>query len=100
MKNLLRGKIISLVGSPASGKSFLANLLAKELGGRILFEHPSEGFPEQIKYNLEKQMNLLETILWFRNRQIKNHLLAQEMVLNNDTTVILDTPFLSKPTIL
>ena len=92
LRDQFRGKVISLVGSPASGKTYLGNVLQEKLNADILYEHPAEGFPGEIKENLKKQTNLLETILYFRNIQIENHLKAQEIALNGKT-VIIDTPF-------
>lgn len=90
--NKFKGKIISLAGCPASGKTFLGEILKKELNAQMLYEHPEEGFPLEIQTNLKNQTNLLETILFFRNIQIKNHLEAIELKKNNITSII-ETPF-------
>ena len=92
LKNKYRGKVITLVGSPAAGKTYLGNILKDELDAIMLYEHPESGFPKQIQSNLENQENLFETILFFRNIQIENHLKAIELTKENNT-VILDTPF-------
>jgi deoxyadenosine/deoxycytidine kinase len=80
-----------MVGNPAAGKTYLAEILAKELDAKIIYEHPKGGFPPEIGNNLKNQENLLDTILWFRNHQIKNFLQAKE--LSKNQTIILDTPF-------
>lgn len=84
-------KIISMVGNPAAGKTFLSEKLKNELNAEIIYEHPNSGFPKEIEINLKEQKNLFDTILWFRNHQINNFIKAKE--LSKSKTVILDTPF-------
>ncbi len=91
LKNKFKNKVISMVGNPAAGKTYLAEMLARELNAQIIYEHPENGFPDEIGNNLKKQENLLDTILWFRNHQIKNFMKAKELA--KEQTVILDTPF-------
>lgn len=91
LKEKYNCKIISMLGSPATGKTYLAKILAKELDAEIIYEHPENGFPIEIQENLKKQENLLDTIIWFRNHQINNYQKALE--LSKKKTVILDTPF-------
>jgi len=92
LKEKYSGKIVTLVGSPASGKTYLGNILKEKLGATMLCEQPEQGFPEQIKSNLKNKVNLFETILFFRNIQIENHLKAIDLSKSNKT-VIIDTPF-------
>ena len=88
----LEGKVISMVGNPAAGKTFLAEKLATFLDAEILYENSNNKIPEEIKRNLKHQRNLFETIIHFRNVQLSNYLRAQSLV-KTGKTVILDTPF-------
>lgn len=90
--NKLRGKIITIVGNPAAGKTFLATKLADYYEAEIIHEQPKEGFPDSIKQNLETQTNLFETIIWFRNLQIRNYQQAIQLAASGKT-VVMDTPF-------
>lgn len=88
----IRGKLISLAGSPAAGKTFLANKLAEHFNADILYEHPeSEEFPKLIKQSFNTQSHLFETIVWFRNRHINNHLRAKTLIAEGKN-VITDVP--------
>lgn len=86
------GKIISIIGSPAAGKTFLADKLAAHYHGVAIYEQPPEGFPEQIMDNLQTQSNLFETIVWFRNIQIEHYNSARTMA-SEGKIVIMDTAF-------
>lgn len=92
LKHKLKGKVITLVGNPAAGKTYLSEILKKELDAVVIYEHPSEGFPDEIKSNLKHQENLVDTILYFRNRQLDNHYKALD-IATQGKTVVIDTPF-------
>lgn len=84
-------KIITIVGSPACGKSFLAKKLASYYNAIIIEELPLE-LPEKIKQNLSTQTNLFENQIWFRNLHLQNY----KNAINNKNlgkNVILDAPF-------
>lgn len=87
-----KGMIISIVGNSSSGKSTLAKLLAKHYGGVLIEEGEPHTYPRRIQDNLEeKEWNKnLQTILWFRNKQIKNYMVAQKFK-EEGNIVILDT---------
>ena len=88
----MTGKIISLVGCPAAGKTFLADKLSDYYGAEMIYEKPDDDFPQEITNNLATQSNLFETIVWFRNQQIKNYERAMDLKeMGKDA--ILDTPF-------
>ena len=70
---LNQGKIIVIVGAPASGKTYLAEKLAPLYKAEIIYSHYKEGLPEEIKLNLSTQKKLFETIVWFRNVQVYNY---------------------------
>ncbi|MBI4451289.1 AAA family ATPase [Candidatus Woesearchaeota archaeon] len=86
------GEIIAITGSPAAGKTFLAEKLAAHYSAELVYEQPAAGFPWQICRNLETQTNLFETIVWFRNQQIANYETALRMA-DEGRIVVLDTPF-------
>ena len=88
----MQGKLISLVGTPASGKTFLVNKLCNFFKFTPIYEKPKKGFPQEIINNLKTQSNFFQTILWFRNRQIQNYKKALNLC-NKGINVVLDTPF-------
>lgn len=92
LKHKLKGKVITLVGNPAAGKTYLSEILKNELDAVVIYEQPSEGFPDEIKSNLKHQENLVDTILYFRNRQLDNHYKALDFA-SQGKVVIIDTPF-------
>jgi deoxyadenosine/deoxycytidine kinase len=87
-----KGKLLTLVGSPASGKTFLANILKKKFNAELILEEPNTGFPREIQENFKNKKNYLEIVLWFRNHEISNYIKALELI-NQGKNVILDTPF-------
>ena len=87
----LRGRLITTVGSPAAGKTFLADKLAAYFNAEIIYERPPEGLPAEIKQNFDTESHLFETILWFRNRQIQNHLHAKALLMTGKN-VVTDVP--------
>jgi len=89
------GRLITLVGSPASGKTFLANILKKRFDAEIILEEPDTGFPIEIQNNFKNKENYLEIVLWFRNHEINNYLRALDLI-NQGKNVIIDTPFYQK----
>ena len=86
------GKIIAIVGSPASGKTYLTKKLSNYYKFDVIFEEPTNGFPLQIISNLKNQINLFETMVWFRNLHINNYLSAISLT-NKGKNVIIDTSF-------
>lgn len=85
------GKIIAIVGAPRSGKSFLANLLARHyIKSRVFLEGEEPDFPERIKEDIQKNIRPLERALWFRNKSVEKHFLALKHKEKGET-VILDT---------
>lgn len=86
------GKIITIAGCSASGKTYLAEKLTQHYNAEFLPEIPPEGFPVEIVKNWETQSHLFETIVWFRNRQIQSYEKAQELA-RQGKTVVSDLPF-------
>jgi len=70
------GKIIAVVGAPRSGKSFLAELIAKHYEGELFLEGEEADFPKRIKEDIEKNIRPLERIMWFRNKLVNEYLSA------------------------
>lgn len=89
-----RGKIIGIVGCPASGKSLLAKQLAKEFSAETFFEGEAMKFPERIVENLGEGKRPLETCLWFHQNRFDDYLKASEF-RRKGRTVVMDTFWLT-----
>lgn len=61
--------VISVIGAPGAGKSFLVDKLAKRLNAIPMFEKVEE-IPSRVIVNLKYDLRQVETILWFRNKSI------------------------------
>lgn len=85
--------IIAIIGAPGVGKSFLTTKLAGFLNAEAILERIEE-IPNRILDNLKNHTNQLETILWFRNKCIRNIEKALKLKAKNKT-VIMDTCLLS-----
>ncbi|MCF7815589.1 MAG: deoxynucleoside kinase [Candidatus Pacebacteria bacterium] len=72
------GKIISVVGGPRAGKSFLVKLLAQHYNGVAILEGEESDFPERIRIDIQENIRPLERITWFRNKLVKEYLGALE----------------------
>ncbi len=84
--------IITLVGCPAVGKTYLADKLSEYFNTSIIYEKPEEGFPKYITDSLSAQTNLFNVINWFRNHQINNYSKALKL-RSEGKRVVLDTPY-------
>lgn len=89
----MTGKAVSigLIGSPGSGKTFLASMFNRFKEARIVYEDEFH-LPRQIFENLKQGKNLFETILWFRNKQLQDHrqtlsLLEKHNLVVTDSTL-------------
>lgn len=67
-----KGKIIAVVGSPRSGKSFLSKILADHYGADVFIEDVNV-FPARILEDLAKNIRPLERSLWFRNQLVRKY---------------------------
>lgn len=85
-----RGRIIGIVGCPASGKSLLTRLLAKEFSASTFFEGEAMQFPDRIVENLRDGKRPLETCLWFHQHRFDDYLRASEL-RRQGRTVVMDT---------
>ncbi len=94
MKHKGSGKIIAIVGGPRSGKSFLADLLAKHYKGVKMLEGEELDIPKRIIENIEKNIRPLERIIWFRNQAIKRYQKALRLK-EEGKIVVLDTFWIS-----
>ncbi len=89
-----KGKIIAVVGAPASGKSFLINEWKKKYDVVVFFEGEEKDLPKYIKSNIRLNKNGLQTILYFHNQTVRHYLKALELK-DKEKSVILDTFWLS-----
>lgn len=88
------GRIISVVGAPASGKSTLIRSLRKEYKVKVLLEGEEKDLPIYIRKNIKEGKNGLQTTLFFHNQEVKQYLKALQLK-NNGYDVILDTFWIS-----
>ena len=85
--------IIAIIGAPGVGKTFLAEKLAEYLKAEKIIESV-EDIPKKIIENFKKNIGQMETIVWFRNKCIKDMKIALEFKKQNKT-VIVDTYLVS-----
>lgn len=88
------GKIIAILGAPASGKSTLLRSLEARFEIIAIYEGEENDLPDYIKLNLATRTHMLETLLWFQIRGIENMARAKAEA-KQGKTVILDTCWLS-----
>lgn len=81
--------IIAVIGTPGTGKSFLVERLAKKLGAVPIFEEVG-GIPSRIEVNLKYNLRSVETILWFRNKLIRDMMRAVD-IKKKGKVVVMDT---------
>jgi len=93
MKNT-KGKIIAVVGAPATGKSTLVRFLQKKFGFKAILEGEEKDVPNFIKTNIAKNKNGFQTIIWFHNRLVEQYSKVSEMKSKGEI-IILDTFWLS-----
>ena len=86
----MEGKIIAVIGAPASGKSFLARKLGGYFNCQVFFEGEIENLPQRILENFSKQVRNFETTIWFRNQRVKDFLDALKLKEKGEN-VVLDT---------
>jgi deoxyguanosine kinase len=85
--------IFAVIGGSGIGKTFLVNKLANYFKIESIIEDV-DNFPERIIENFTKDIRHLETILWFRNKAIKEMEYAIK-VKSQNKSIILDTSLLS-----
>ena len=86
----MEGKIIAVVGAPASGKSFVVKKLKEYFNAEAFFEGEVETLPKRIIENLSQKTRNFETIMWFRNQRVRDFLEAEKLK-KKGKNVILDT---------
>ncbi len=86
----MEGKIIAVVGAPASGKSFVVKKLAEYFNAKAFFEGETETLPKIILDNFAQKTRNFETVVWFRNQRVKDFLEAEKLK-KKGKNVILDT---------
>jgi deoxyadenosine/deoxycytidine kinase len=77
---------IGLIGSPGSGKTFLASTFHKRMGAKLVLELEFN-FPAEIFRNISAGERLFETIVWFRNKQLAEHRQVLELASSNPLVV-------------
>jgi|SRR3989344_2124838 len=82
-------RIISIIGSPGVGKSFLVKKLAEKLNAVPILEEGKE-IPERIIDNFKNESRQMETIIFFRNRLLENIRDAIE-IKSQGRVVVMDT---------
>lgn len=75
----MKPKIIAIIGTPRSGKSFLAQRLAEKLNYEVILEGNNGEFPTFIKDDIKNKAHGIRRILWFRNQQLTNFLNAVDL---------------------
>ena len=93
-KSKNKGRIISVVGAPASGKSTLIRYFKKNYKVKTFLEGEEGDLPVYIKKNIEKNKNGLQTILFFRNQTVEQYFKALQLE-DKGHDVILDTFWVS-----
>ena len=89
----MEATIIAVIGGPGVGKSFFVDKLSKYLKAETIIENVEE-IPEKIIENFKKDIGQIETILWFRNRCIRD--IEKALRLKSDgKIVIMDTYLIS-----
>jgi deoxyadenosine/deoxycytidine kinase len=86
----MEGKIIAVVGAPASGKSFVVKKLAEYFNADAFFEGEVETLPKRIVGNFSQKKRNFETVIWFRNQRVRDFLEAEKLK-KKGKNVILDT---------
>ena len=91
------GKIISIVGAPGCGKSFLVNKLATYYKGIAILEGEETDLPKQIIRDLKYRDKNYEVFLWWRNKLAGEMLYAQK-IKNSGKIVITDNFWMNNET--
>lgn len=90
----MSGKIVSIVGTVRSGKSFLTHKLAQHYNVPCFLEGEDEDIPPEIVEGIEKNTKTMERLIFFRNRFIKQHLEALALAQQH-RFIFLDTAWMS-----
>ena len=85
-----QGKIIAISGGPRTGKSTLVKFLSEKLDATPFFEGEEKDFPPRVLEDIKSGNRVLELILWFRNKLVKEYMQALELK-KKGKIVILDT---------
>lgn len=85
--------IISVIGTPGVGKSFLVEKLANKLGAISILEEGKE-IPERILENFKNESRQMETIIWFRNKLIEDMKKSLELKKQGNL-IVMDTCLIS-----
>ncbi|TKJ41207.1 hypothetical protein CEE37_05955 [candidate division LCP-89 bacterium B3_LCP] len=80
--------IIAIIGPPAIGKTLLCSRISAYLDLALI--HESEELPSRIIDNINRDLNFLETQVWFHNQMVHNIENALNIVQGGES-VIMDT---------
>jgi deoxyadenosine/deoxycytidine kinase len=84
------GRIIAVVGGAGSGKSYLCDKLARHYGTRVFKEGEKQDLPSEVTDSFRTGKGLFNTIVWFRNKQVKEYSEALRL-RDAGETVVMDT---------
>jgi deoxyadenosine/deoxycytidine kinase len=84
----MHGKIIAITGGPRTGKSTLTKLLSAKLNATAFLEGEEKDFPPRIWENIKTNHRLLELLIWFRNKCVKDYLEAMEIKKNGGIAIL------------
>ena len=84
----MNGKIIVITGGPRTGKSTLVKLIAEKLGGVAFLEGEEKDFPKRIWEDIQQGTRVLELMIWFRNKLVKDYLEAVKIKESGGVAVL------------
>lgn len=99
MVNMVKGKIICVVGAPRTGKSFLVNKLSEYIQAKAFYEGEENDFPLRLQEDIAKNIRPMERILWFRNKLVDQYTQALALKAQGET-VVSDVSYLDVKDIL
>lgn len=89
----MEGNIIAIIGAPGTGKSFLVKKLAEKLNAIAILEEEIP-IPDKIIDNFKNDLNQMETLIWFRNKCVREIEKAIELK-NAGKIIVMDTFWIS-----
>jgi len=89
-----KGKIIAIIGAPASGKSTLVRHWNENYGIKTYLEGEEADIPDYVKENIAQNKNGLQTILFFHNQEKRQYQEALKLKEQGEI-VVLDTFWIS-----
>lgn len=84
----MKGKIIAVTGGPRTGKSTLVKLLSEKLNAKAFLEGEEKDFPPRIWEDIQTGNRMLELLVWFRNKGVKDYLEAIKIKENGGIAIL------------